>query len=81
VPKRAVVERDGRPLVFVVREGRAEWVYINAGRSNDRQTEVLPDSVSGIVPLKRGDIVLVDGHLTLTHQAPVRLVSTRETEQ
>lgn len=81
VPKRAVVERDGRPLVFVVRDGRAQWQYINAGRSNDRQTEVLPDSVSQIVPLKAGDIVLVDGHLTLTHDAPVRLVSTRETEQ
>jgi RND family efflux transporter MFP subunit len=81
VPRRAVIERDGRPLVFVVREGRAEWVYINAGRSNDRQTEVLPDSVSGVVPLTAGDVVLVDGHLTLTHQAPVRLVSTRETEQ
>lgn len=81
VPKRAVIERDGRPLVFVVKDGRAEWVYINAGRSNDRQTEVLADSVSGLVPLKAGDIVLVDGHLTLTHQAPVRLVSTRETEQ
>ena len=36
---------------------------------------------SQIVPLKAGDIVLVDGHLTLTHDAPIRLVSTRETEQ
>ena len=81
IPRRALVEREGRPLVFVVKNGQADWVYVNAGRSNDRQTEVLPDSTSGIIPLSPGDIVLVDGHLTLTHQAKVRLVSTRETEQ
>jgi RND family efflux transporter MFP subunit len=81
VPRRAVVEREGRPLVFVVKNGQADWVYVQTGRSNDRQTEVLPDSVSGIVPLEPGDIVLVDGHLTLTHQAKVRLVTTRENEQ
>ncbi len=81
VPARAIVERDGRPLVFKVSNGIAEWVYVQAGRTNGQQTEVLPDSVSGIVPLSPGDTVLVDGHLTLTHQAPVRLVSTRETEQ
>lgn len=81
VPSRAIVERDGRPLVFKVTNGIAEWVYVSAGRTNGRQTEVLPDSVSGIVPLEPGDTVLVAGHLTLTHQAPVRLVSTREIEQ
>ncbi len=81
VPARAVIERDGRPLVFKVIDGHADWVYINVGRTNGRQTEVLPDSVSGLIPLTPGDTVLVDGHLTLTHQAPVRLVSTRENDQ
>lgn len=81
VPKRAVIERDGRPLVFVVRDGIAEWVYIQPGLSNGLETEVLPDSSSGQIPLKAGDMVLIDGHLTLTHQAPVRLVAKRETAQ
>jgi HlyD family secretion protein len=81
VPARAVIERDGRPLVFKVSNGQADWVYVNAGRTNGRETEVLPDSVSGLVPLSPGDTVLVDGHLTLTHQAPVRLVTTRENDQ
>lgn len=81
VPRRAVVEREGRPLVFVVKNGQADWVYVQTGRSNDHQTEILPDSVSNIIPLNPGDIVLVDGHLTLTHQAKVRLVTTRENEQ
>lgn len=78
VPARAVIERDGRPLVFVVREGRAQWTYILPGRSNGLETEVLPDSSTGQIPLTRGDVVLVEGHLTLTHDAPVRVVQRAE---
>lgn len=78
VPAAAVIERDGRPLVFVVRDGRAQWVYINPGRSNGVDTEVLEDEDTGEYPLAEGDTVLVEGHLTLTHDAPVRVVATRE---
>lgn len=75
VPARAVIERDGRPLVFVVRDGRAEWVYVNPGRSNGSETELLPDEATGLIPVEPGDQVIVDGHLTLTHDAPVRVVA------
>jgi RND family efflux transporter MFP subunit len=75
VPARAIIERDGRPLVFVVKDGRAQWVYVNPGRSNGRETEILPDEATGIIPVEPGDKVIVDGHLTLTHDAPVRVVS------
>ncbi|MCZ6754800.1 MAG: efflux RND transporter periplasmic adaptor subunit [Gemmatimonadetes bacterium] len=78
VPSAAVIERDGRPLVFVVRDGRAQWVYLQLGRSNGIDTEVLPDDATGEFPLVEGDTVLIEGHLTLTHDAPVRLVATRE---
>ncbi len=78
VPTRAIIERDGRPLVFVIKDGRAQWTYIVPGRSNGRETEVLPDSVSGLVPVQPGDQVIVEGHLTLTHDAPVRVVASRE---
>jgi membrane fusion protein, multidrug efflux system len=78
VPTRAIIERDGRPLVFVIKNGRAQWTYILPGRSNGRQTEVLPDSVTGIIPVNPGDQVIVEGHLTLTHDAPVRVVAKRE---
>jgi len=74
VPARAVIERDGRPLVFVVKDARAQWVYITPGRTNGTDTEVLPDSASGQLPIAVGDKVIVEGHLTLTHDAPVRLV-------
>jgi HlyD family secretion protein len=75
VPSRAVIERDGRPLVFVVKEGRAQWVYITPGRTNGVDTEVLPDSGTGVIPVDVGDRVIVSGHLTLTHDAPVREVA------
>ncbi len=78
VPSRAVIERDGRPLVFVAKGGRAQWVYINPGSSNGVDTEVLPDSGSGTIPVVIGDTVLVEGHLTLTHDAPIRVVSAAE---
>ena len=81
VPAAAVIERDGRPLVFVVKDGRAQWVYIFPGRSNGSETEVLPDSASGQIPLKPGDMVLVEGHLTLTHDAPVRVTAKAERKQ
>jgi RND family efflux transporter MFP subunit len=75
VPAQAVIERDGRPLVFVVKSGRAQWTYINPGRSNGVVTEVLPDSATGQIPVNPGDEVIVEGHLTLTHDAPVRVAA------
>jgi multidrug efflux pump subunit AcrA (membrane-fusion protein) len=81
VPARAVIERDNRPLVFVVRDGRAQWTYIQPGRTNGLETEVLPDSTTGQIPLNPGDMVLVEGHLTLTHDAPVRVVPRAETKK
>jgi len=73
VPAGAVIERDGRTLVFRARAGRADWVYVPVGRSNGTETEILPDSVSGRTLVAPGDTVLVGGHLTLTHDAPIRV--------
>ena len=78
VPTRAIIQRDGRDLVFVIRDGRAQWTYVMVGRSNGRQTEILPDSSSGQIPVNPGDQVIIEGHLTLTHDAPVRVVAARE---
>jgi len=78
VPAAAILERDGRTLVFVVQDGRARWTYLTPGRSNGAEAEVLPDSSTGEVPVKPGDVVLVEGHLTLTHDAPVRVVPKAE---
>jgi hypothetical protein len=34
--------------------------------------------VSGLIPVNAGDQVIIEGHLTLTHDAPVRVVAARE---
>lgn len=84
VPNAAIIERDGRPLVFVVRDGKAQWTYIQRGQSNGLQTEVLPDTsgtYAGQIPVKPGDQVIVSGHLTLIHDAPVRVVDQRREDQ
>lgn len=74
VPAAAVIERDGRPLVFIARDGRAQWVYITPGRTNGADVEVLPDSATGRIPVQAGDSVIVEGHLTLTHDAPITVI-------
>jgi multidrug efflux pump subunit AcrA (membrane-fusion protein) len=81
VPTKSIIERDGRPLVFVVKDGKAQWTYIMPGRSNGIHTDVLPDTSTGIIPLTVGDQVITAGHLTLTHDAPVRVVARRENDQ
>lgn len=78
VPARSVIERDGRPLVFVVKGGRAQWQYILPGRTNGIDTEVLPDSTSNEIPVAVGDTVLVEGHLTLIHDAAVKVTTRKE---
>ncbi len=67
VPKEALLVRDQRRLVFVVREGLAKWHYVEVGEENEEQVEIK----SGIVP---GDSVIVSGHYTLAHDARVRVL-------
>lgn len=73
VPKDAVLERDNRrTLVFVFEDGRAKWRYVTRGRSNDTHVEIVEDPDTEM--LAPGEIVLVGGHYTLSHDIPVRLV-------
>jgi len=67
VPRQAVVVRSGRPLVFVVQNDMAVWRYIEIGAMNEEEAEVK----TNVAP---GDLVVVEGHLTLAHQAKVRII-------
>lgn len=60
----AVLVRNGRKLVFVVENGLAKWRYVTTGLENERYVEIL-DGV------KEGESVIVEGHLTLAHDAKV----------
>ena len=75
ISRRAIVERDGRLVVFVYNpegsDGRAEWRYVTTGRENERLVELTHGDEGFVDP---GEIVLTDGHHYLAHDAMVRLV-------
>jgi len=78
VPREAVLSRDGRPLVFKEDEGRAKWVYVKVGQRNDHLVEITGTLQGG--KLSAGDVVVVDNHLTLTHEAKIKVRKTVEAE-
>jgi membrane fusion protein (multidrug efflux system) len=79
VPRSAILERgDGRrrTMLFVYGAdgdvGRAEWRYVTTGRENETLVEILENSETSMV--ETGEVVLVDGHQYLIHDALVRTV-------
>ena len=70
VPRAAVLVRDQRKLVFIVREGKAIWCYVETGLENDDYLEI----VSSSFDLKPGEPVIVEGHFALAHNAPVEII-------
>ena len=71
VPDEAVLVRQGRDLVFVVEDGRAQWTYVTVGARSGDYVEI----TKGVAP---GDTVAVDGHFALAHDAPVQVDEVRE---
>jgi RND family efflux transporter MFP subunit len=79
VPEEAIVERDGRTLVFVFEpihdgppgEGSARWVYVTSGLSNDRFVELVEKE--GTEVPEPGTLVVTAGNYTLIHDARVRI--------
>jgi len=74
VPREAILSRDGRPMLFKVDDERARWVYVTLGVQNERAVEIERVSQGG--PLDPGTQVIVDNHLTLTHDAKVKVRKT-----
>jgi RND family efflux transporter MFP subunit len=74
VPRKAVIVRGegDRPLVFAIinikgSTGTADWRYVELGAQNDEEIEIK----SGI---QEGDIIVIDGQLTLSHQSRVKII-------
>jgi RND family efflux transporter MFP subunit len=76
VPREAILTRDARPLLFKVQEDRSRWVYVKLGAQNDQMVEI--DRVLQGGPLEPGTMVIVDNHLTLTHDAKIKVTKTEE---
>ena len=79
VPRTAILTR-GRPLVMVYRAegdaGVAEWRYVTLGEGNDEVVEIVENPDTKMV--EPGEVVLTNGHYTIQHDAPVRLVNKPE---
>jgi multidrug efflux pump subunit AcrA (membrane-fusion protein) len=71
VPKEAILTRDGRPLLFKVENDQAKWVYVQIGLQNDQFVEI--ENVLQGGPLDEGTLVVVSDHLTLSHDAKVKV--------
>jgi RND family efflux transporter MFP subunit len=85
VPRDAIVERDRRDVVFVFEPekegsdtGRAKWRYVTTGLENDRYVEIVSSEDTEMVAAD--EIVLVDGHTTLAHDARVKVELDEEAE-
>jgi membrane fusion protein (multidrug efflux system) len=67
VPKEALVYRSQRPVVFTIEKDESKWNYVEVGKDNGKEVEIL----SGVEP---GMTVITSNNLQLAHQAPVQIV-------
>ena len=74
VPREAILTRDGRPLLFKVEGDRSKWVYVRLGQRNDLFVEI--DRVLQGGPLEAGTPVVISDHLTLAHDALIKIKRT-----
>lgn len=70
-PKEALLIRDSRTLVFKREEDRAKWLYVDTGLENDDWVEILQVHSGG--SLSPEDEVVVSDHLTLAHEAKIKI--------
>ena len=77
VPRTAILQRSSRDLVLVYKpegdHGVADWRYVTIGLGNDEQVEIVENPDTKMV--EPGEIVLVNGHYTIGHDTPLRLVN------
>ena len=64
VPKEAITLRSEREVVFVYRDGKSMWNYVETGLENSSQKIIK----EGLQP---GDSIIVKGGLHLAHESPV----------
>ncbi|GGZ34280.1 cation transporter [Echinicola pacifica] len=67
VPKQALVYRSGRAVVFTIQAGEAKWNYVEVGKDNGREVEILEG-------ISDAEDVITSNNLQLAHQAPVKIV-------
>lgn len=71
VPKDAVVERDGYDVVFVYRDGRAVWTYVDIVSSNLTQ-HAITGCARKNTTISEGDIIITSGNMNLADGTKVK---------
>ncbi len=75
-PSEAVIVRQGRDVVFLVKGGRSYWMYVITGERSGDFTEIIRgDSPSVVEP---GDSLIVIGNYALAHDVPVEVTKVVE---
>lgn len=75
IPKTAVVLRSGKQVVFTLKDGKAQWNYVQTGLENADSCIVSDRSDDGVTDgLLEGDIVIVTGNVNLAHESPVNVI-------
>lgn len=69
VPKSAILLRDDRPVIFTVKDGKANWNYVITGPENNTSI-VIKEGIS------EGDSVVYKGNLHLAHGTPVKIITS-----
>lgn len=70
IPKSSVVMRSGKPVVFTVVKGKAQWNYVQILAENSDSCVVAPRSKE-YEGLAIGDTVIVAGNLNLAHESEI----------
>ena len=70
IPKSAVVMRSGKPVVFTVVKGKAQWNYVQIMTESSDSCVVAPRSKE-YEGLAVGDSVIVTGNLNLAHESEI----------
>lgn len=66
IPKTALLERQGRKVVFTAKGSMAYWNYVEIAYENSNSYAIK----SG---LKSGDLVIYDGNFNLAHDKPINI--------
>ena len=70
IPKSAVVMRSGKPVVFTLTRGKAQWNYVEVLAENSDSCTVAPRTKE-YEGLSAGDTVIVKGNLNLAHDSEI----------
>ncbi len=75
-PSEAIIVRQGREVVFLVRGGRSYWMYVIVGERSGNFTEIIGGDPPSVV--EPGDSLVVQGNYALAHDVPVEVTSVVE---